>query len=115
MPIYVRLEFTNGKPRAFLDEDLIVGTWVVPKGFETDFASVPKIFWNILPPIGLYAQAAIVHDYLYQTGKVSRAEADEIFREIMKQDGVSFIVRNVMYAAVRIFGGSHYTKCQCKI
>lgn len=115
MPIHVRLEFIDGKPRAFLDKDLNAGGWCVPAGFQTDFASIPRIFWNILPPIGPYAQAAIVHDYLYRTGLVTRKEADLTFLQIMKTDGVSFFVRHLMYYAVRIFGGRHYHECQCKI
>ncbi|WP_139385602.1 DUF1353 domain-containing protein, partial [Salmonella enterica] len=37
----------------------------VPAGFVTDFASVPRIFWTILPSDGKYAKAAIIYDYLY--------------------------------------------------
>lgn len=115
MSIHIRLEFINGKPKAFLDKDLHAGGWLVPAGFETDFASIPRIFWNILPPIGSYAQAAVVHDYLYQTRKISRKEADLTFLLLMKSDGVNFLIRTIMYWAVRLFGGSHYYKCQCKI
>lgn len=115
MPIHIRLEFINGKPKAFLDKDLHAGGWLVPAGFETDFASIPRIFWNVLPPIGPYAQAAVVHDYLYRTGRVNRQEADLTFLLLMKTDGVNFFIRNIMYWAVRLFGGSHYHKCQCKI
>ena len=48
---------------------IATGPWVVeiPNGFITDFASVPRLFWNIFPPIGNYRNAAIVHDYLYRT------------------------------------------------
>ena len=41
----------------------------VPQGFETDFASVPRFFWRVVPPWGRYSPAAVVHDYLYSTGK----------------------------------------------
>ena len=115
MPIHIRLEFINGKPRAFLDKELQAGGWCVPAGFQTDFASIPRIFWNILPPIGPYAQAAVVHDYLYQQGFVDRKTAELTFLEIMKNDGVNCFVRYLMYAAVRVFGGSHYHQCQSKI
>ncbi|MEM9213525.1 MAG: DUF1353 domain-containing protein [Cyanobacteria bacterium P01_F01_bin.150] len=36
----------------------------VPAGFQTDFASVPCVFWPILPPVGRYSKAAVIHDYL---------------------------------------------------
>jgi hypothetical protein len=111
----VRFEHVNRQLKAYLNQPLHVNSWVIPAGFETDFASVPRLFWNILPPIGLYTRAAIVHDYLYQTGLVSRKEADLIFLQIMKTDEVDFFVRHLMYYAVRIFGGRHYHECQCKI
>jgi len=36
----------------------------IPAGFVTNFASVPRILWPILPPRGKYAPATIEHDYL---------------------------------------------------
>jgi len=76
----------------------------VPAGFETDFASVPRLFWRIIPPWGRYSAAAVVHDYLYETDAVSRLEADRIFLDLMKRLGVPFWKRHLMYRAVRIGG-----------
>lgn len=84
----------------------------VPKGLETDFASVPKGLWNILPPDGEYTQAAVLHDFLYQTkgenGKRTRKECDEIFLEGMKVLGVPWWKRKLMFTAVRIFGSAFF-------
>jgi hypothetical protein len=76
----------------------------VPAGFETDFASVPRFFWRILPPWGRYGKAAVVHDYLYGSHACTRERADEIFLEAMTVLGVPAWKRNVMYRAVRWFG-----------
>ena len=84
--------------------------FTIPKGFITDFASVPKAFWSILPPMGKYGLAALLHDYLYRTGLVSRKEADKLFLKMMKKLGVSRWKRIVMYLAVRVFGGKAYVK-----
>jgi hypothetical protein len=46
--------------------DSSLTTITVPAGFVTDFASVPKLFWNLLPPTGRYGKAAVVHDVLQQ-------------------------------------------------
>ena len=81
----------------------------VPQGFETDFASVPRFFWRIVPPWGRYSPAAVIHDYLYHTGKVSRAEADRAFLTLMQRLGIPTWKRTVMYQAVRWFGGPAYT------
>lgn len=89
--------------------DSSVGTLTVPAGFVTDFASVPRLFWNILPPFGRYGKAAIVHDYLYRTpGYVSRPVADALFLEAMKVLGVGRLIRYTMYLAVRAFGAGAY-------
>lgn len=82
----------------------------VPAGFITDFASIPRVFWNILPPWGKYGKAAIVHDYLYQSGMYRKEKADRIFLEAMEVLGVSWITRNIMYQAVNWFGFMAWNK-----
>lgn len=90
---------------------------VVPKDAYTDFASCPRLIWSFFAPIGKHTRAAIVHDYLYTTGRVSREEADFVFRQLMCDCTVGFTKRWLMWAAVRLFGGSRWkgkTKCvQC--
>lgn len=80
----------------------------VPVGFVTDFASIPRLFWSIIPPHGSYAKAAMVHDYLYTYGTNGRKYADDVFNEGMVVLGVSKLTRASMYWAVRIFGASRY-------
>lgn len=86
----------------------------VPAWFGTDFASIPKIFWNILPPQGDYGKAAVIHDYLYAThgldGKYTRKQCDQIMLEGMKVLGVSGLARWLIYTAVRWFGGWAWDK-----
>lgn len=80
----------------------------VPADFITDFASVPRPLWWIIPQWGSYGNAAVVHDFLYQTHIRSRKCADEIFLEAMKVCGTSWLCRHIMFLAVRIFGGLAY-------
>ena len=90
-----------------------IGTVVVPNGFKTDYASVPKIFRNIINTYGKHGKAAVVHDWLYSKNcniDITRAEADKIFLEIMKECGVGVIKRNLMYRMVRLFGASHFRR-----
>jgi|SRR3990167_2545512 len=82
----------------------------VPEGYETDFASVPRGLWNILPPDGTYSQAAVLHDFLYGKRLRPRKECDKIFLEAMKVLKVSWWKRRLMYRAVRIFGGLAWGK-----
>jgi hypothetical protein len=91
------------------DSDRAAMTITVPAGFKTDFASVLR-----LPVIYLFfgdkAHApATVHDYLYHTGLVPRAVADDVFYEAMRvSTKLSGLERWMMWAAVRVFGGTHY-------
>jgi hypothetical protein len=85
----------------------------IPEGFISDFASVPRFFWRILPPWGRYAPAAVAHDYLYANGLIcSRKEADLIFLKLMENLGVSWWKRKTMYQAVRMFGGNAWNDCR---
>lgn len=76
----------------------------VPAGFKTDFASVPRALWGLFPPYGRHTRAAVIHDWLYLTGSLSRADADGIFRRIMRESGVGRLRRWIMYLALRLFG-----------
>ena len=74
----------------------------IPIGYETDFASVPRVFWSIIPPIGKHSIAALIHDYMYDNRIGSRREADRLFLEIMLEHKVKKLLAYTMYAGVRI-------------
>ena len=76
----------------------------IPKGFTTDFASVPKSMWNIIPPYGRYKKEAVLHDYLYATALFKKNIADNLFLISMKEAGVPSWKRKTMYLAVKFFG-----------
>lgn len=79
----------------------------VPKGYRTDFASVPRIFWIIIPPFGRYHRAAVIHDYLYELGGstgVDSKTAAKVFHEAMVIAGVNRVKAITMYYMVRWFG-----------
>ena len=94
----------------YVGEDKNSVTITVPRGFHTDFASVPRVFWIILPPDGKYTQAAVLHDYLYSEQICERKTADRIFINAMKVLGVPLWKRRVMYRAVRMFGWIPWSK-----
>ncbi len=88
----------------------------VPIGYETDFATIPQIFWSIIPPWGKYGKAAVVHDFLCSDGyfirvvdgvdvkvPVTRLEADNIFLEAMTVLDVDDVTKYAMYGAVRAY------------
>ncbi|MDH5408669.1 MAG: DUF1353 domain-containing protein [Gammaproteobacteria bacterium] len=83
------------------DSDAVI---IIPAGFVTDFASIPRIFWTIFPRHGEYTTAAIVHDYLYWEQKCTREQADNLFFMVMEQADVSTASRWAIYSAVRLGG-----------
>lgn len=92
------------------ESDLLKRTIHVPEGFETDFASVPQLFWNIIPPVGSYARGAVIHDFLYRSDYFTRAEADQVLLEAMECTGVPWRERQTIYWAVRAFGWHAWRK-----
>ena len=85
---------------------------IVPVGFVTDFATVPRLFWTVYPKWGKYGNAAVVHDYLYWEQFFSRKRTDEIFLEGMIVLGVSKRDRKTIYHSIRLFGGWSWKKNQ---
>lgn len=81
-----------------------------PFGFVTDFASIPRIFWTLLPRDGQYTYAAIVHDYLYWNQATSREDADKVFKAVMKEFGVSAAHVATIFTAVRTGGGIAWSR-----
>lgn len=86
----------------------LAGIIVVPKGFDTDFASVPRLpLMHML--LGDRAHSsAVVHDYLYRTAEVSRSMADAVFKEAAESEGVGFFSRWALWSGVRVGGWTSY-------
>ena len=90
------------------------------EGFETDFTSVPRLLWWLLPRWGRYGNAAIIHDYLYRGGAITgpgsnwilpnRKRSDEIFLEAMTVLEVSWWQKWPLYWGVRAFGWAVWMK-----
>lgn len=82
----------------------------VPAGFVTDGPSVPPRLRSFLPVRGWMWPAAVCHDYAYVSAReggqlqLTRAEADAMFFDLLKADGVGWLARNIMWAAVRLGG-----------
>ena len=90
----------NGKPH----------TWTVPEGFQTDGASIPRLFWCAVghPFSPKMQDAAVLHDYMYYTRLplVSRKLADDIFYRLLQYHDCPNAFK--MYMAVRVAGGAFW-------
>lgn len=85
-PDYRRAFLTRPLEVEWIDRNGDTRHLIVPGSFYTDFASVPRPLWAILPPIGPWLPAALAHDYAYYCAPMSmtRADADHMFRAIMR-------------------------------
>lgn len=96
-----KIEYRTLKEYTFaVDGELIT----IPAGYQTDFASVPRVFWSVFPPVGKHNPAALVHDYLYDNRIGTRKRADKIFLELMLAYGVHRWGAHCMYWGVRLGG-----------
>jgi hypothetical protein len=95
----------------------------IPAGERSDLASCPRICWAMIPPFGIYEQAAYLHDWLcselnryhrqmiaWKAGRlpnpplppqIDAVDTDGLFRRVMREGGVGFLTRWVMYVGVR--------------
>ena len=78
----------------------------VPTGFVTDLASIPRILFSALRPDGVYAYAAIIHDYLYWKQDRPREEANEILRMSMIDFNVDRATVFAIYEGVGVGGAA---------
>ena len=76
---------------------------LVPVGFPTDLASVPKVFRSLISKV-TGVEASIVHDWLYDQRAGTRKAADDLFYAMLKQSESRWVAW-IMYRAVRL-GGS---------
>lgn len=85
------------------------GLVLVPAGFETDLASVPRlplVYWTTGDRT---ITAAVIHDRLYAVAKIAgnritRAMADKVMLDAMKKEGVPRRQRWAIYLGVRVGG-----------
>lgn len=84
---------------------------VVPKGFITDLASIPRFIWSFgLSPIDTYMTPAVIHDYLYWDQRCTKEEADAVLGLSMIESEVSPAKQLSVYRGVDWFGRSSYRK-----
>jgi hypothetical protein len=95
----------------FYCDSAIAGRVEIPKGFITDAASIPRIFWNILSDTDPDIEyPSFVHDLLYSVhGKLpdrtlTRDQCDHVIREQMLVLNCPRWKANAVYEALHLFG-----------
>lgn len=95
------------------ESDILRGDVVVPAGYVTDLASVPKLPLAWLLAGGTGAEAAVIHDFLYTVHThaglpITRKTADAVFREAIGASEDTNAPAGLMWLAVRIGGGGSW-------
>lgn len=100
-------------------------TIMIPKGFTFDGASIPRLFWAILSPVGLLLIPGLIHDYAYKYNELicidngnqtpymkgaGRIKWDNLFRKIVIDvNGFTFI-NSVAWLFLILFGWFAWNK-----
>lgn len=104
---WVEYESEDGERLYELEQEVLL----VPKGFKSDgFTNLG--FHSFVQKFGKGLKCAILHDFLYATGRecgISRLEADKIFLEAMLETKAFCKLKAYfLYFCVRIGGAKHY-------
>lgn len=100
-------ELPEGKKRLTLPliyVDVDNKATIVPLGFITDYASVPKTPLLYLLFSGVADRSSTLHDFLYSSKATARADADSLFLAAMLEEKTPRWKAHAMYYAVRLFG-----------
>ena len=94
-------------------------TYIIPKGFLFDGASVPKFLSSFLSPVGVLLIGGLVHDYAYKYSALKKfdnvtklgtivvldkSECDKLFRDISIAVNGFHLLNYLAYWALRCFG-----------
>lgn len=73
---------------------------VVPTGFITDLASIPRLFWWWESPHEGTLAPAIIHDFLYWQQTCTKDEADAVMYLAMEEVGLNRFTANAVHFGV---------------
>lgn len=85
------------------------GKIVVPKGYITNGADIPRLLWSIFPPNSPeYLTAVVIHDCAIDFVKHKKygytfKKADDLFLEVMLEIGVSNWKAKLFYYSCRLY------------
>lgn len=86
----------------------------IDRGYQTNGADIPRLFWRLYPPYSPeYMPAVVIHDYLCDKAideYANKADlqdkflyADNAFREILERLGIPKSKITIFYNAVRLW------------
>lgn len=88
----------------------------IPSGFQYDKGSVPRWAWKLIPRDDRKGIIPfLVHDFLYEKQSIGgqpilRKYADQIFYDLLRQEGMGWFRAKMAYRAVRLGGWAYWNK-----
>ena len=85
--------------------------FVVPRGFVTDGASVPRVMYPICSPVsGPFGQGEIAHDFYYSIDgpDIGRFRADQVLYSMGRLRGAWISEAQLVKSGVNLFGWMSY-------
>lgn len=91
-------------------------TFLIPKGFIFDGASVPRAFWLLVDPTGILLIGSMFHDFGYRYtcflndkfeivhADVKREFVDDLIKDISEYENGWHLMNDAAWAALRVFG-----------
>jgi hypothetical protein len=82
----------------------------IPKFFQYDGSSLPMPAWPIFgtPFSPRLMGASVFHDWLYHTHQVAKKTADDLFYDMLIEDGLDPLKAKMMKSAVTDFGDTSW-------
>lgn len=111
---HIRIEYVgpNGQGRTLwlvlegmeVEHPLLPLHYSIGFNWQTDLASVPRVALLWLIAGGDAPASAVVHDWLYKTGFLSRMQADRVFRDLIQIESYSVVKAWILWSGVRLGG-----------
>ena len=92
-----------------LEQNVTIKGITIPKGFITDFASIPQwaLSFTGRPTKKEFQRASLLHDYILVENLMNNKEASKVFYELLLEDKTYKPKAYIMYLAVRYFRKWH--------
>lgn len=112
LPINNQYELMNNLYVVYTTDDGETKAVLVPKGYKTNGADIPRVFWEEIgtPFSPKFITAVIVHDYHcdIRNGKIkskmiSVDEMSDLFFDLLREDSVGLVKAFSMEQAVRLY------------
>lgn len=97
-----------GKHKWIIEADWKTPFCTVNNGFESDGASIPRVFWFFADPAGELFEAAVLHDYMYSRALLTKDDADTAFYWTALHFKTSKWKAKLAYYFVKLFGRGKY-------